>query len=91
MLSGGKCKQVTATGDVFGSGDDVVEIKGLVVTPGSATTTAVLREGGVDGTVVLDLGSFAASGPAVAYPVAFFIRRPHLTISGAAAAVTVIL
>ena len=84
MYSPGRVKRITATADVFGAGQREVYVQGFTLTPGTAATTFVLREGGSGGAVVATW-LFAANGPSIAVPLAFMIDRPHLTITGAAA------
>ena len=87
MLGYGRAKRFTATGDVA-TGE--VVIQGMTISPGTAATTVVLREGGAAGAIV---GSWTgpANGAGFAIALAFAIQSPHLTITGVAAEVTVVL
>jgi hypothetical protein len=81
----GAPKEYSATGLlVAGTGGAAVPISGCVLTPAAAACTAVLREGGAGGAVVLTLAAIA-NGPSVPFPVPMVIRDPHLTLTGAGA------
>lgn len=88
MMLPGKLRRFTATGDVNTSPAQV-SYGGWTVSPGTATTTVTLREGGSSGTVIWQ-GVFAANGPGVAYPIPFVASGLHVTISGTAAEVSIL-
>jgi hypothetical protein len=83
----GKPKELTATGDIH-SGPAVIH--GVTLTPAAAVATAVIREGGAGGTVVLSLQA-AANGGSVVVPLCLSIQNPHLTLAGAGALFTAVL
>lgn len=71
----------TATGDItLGLG----VCWGFVLTPAAAAVTAVIREGGVSGTIVMSLQA-AANGNSVVVtpPGPMPLNNPHVTLTGA--------
>jgi len=84
----GRLKQFSATGDIVATAETM--LLALVLTPAAANASAVIREGGSGGTVVLTLNA-VASGSAVVVPGPIAIRGPHLTLSGAGALFHVVM
>lgn len=78
----GRLQQFSATGDIVATAE--VMLLALVLTPAAAAASAVIREGGASGTVVLTLNA-VANGSAVVVPGPIAIRGPHLTLSGVGA------
>jgi hypothetical protein len=83
----GKPKELTATGSIA-SGPAV--IYGFTLTPAAAVATAVIREGGGAGTVVMTLQA-AANGGSVVVTLCMNIQDPHVTLAGAGALFTAVL
>jgi hypothetical protein len=78
----GRLQQFSATGDIVATAE--IKLFAVVLTPAAANASAVIREGGSGGTVVLTLNA-VANGSAVVVPGPIAIRGPHLTLSGAGA------
>ncbi len=78
----GRLSQFSATADIVATIE--VTLLAIVLTPAAANASAVIREGGSGGTVVLTLNA-VANGSAVVVPGPISIRGPHLTLSGAGA------
>ena len=84
-----KASYVSATATVF-SGR--VRLKGLLVTPGSATGTVVVRDGGSSGTTLINTATLASGTP---FPVVIpgegvlCLTDLHVTVSGTATTATV--
>lgn len=76
----------TATGDID-AGTVRLPLQGFVLTPAAAVATAVVREGGSGGTIVLSLQA-AANGASVVVPIPCVIANPHVTLGGAGALFT---
>ncbi len=84
----GRLKQFSGTGDVVATAE--VCLLAVVLTPAAANASAVIKEGGSSGTVVLTLNA-VANGSAVVVPGPIAIRGPHLTLSGAGALFHVVM
>jgi hypothetical protein len=84
-----KASYVSATATVF-SGR--VRFKGLLVTPGSATGTVVVRDGGSSGTTLVSTTTLASGTP---FPViipgegVLCLTDLHVTVTGTATTTTV--
>lgn len=75
----GKPKHFTATGDISVG---PATIYGFVLTPAAAVATAVIREGGSGGTIVMSLQA-AANGSSAIVMFPMSIADPHVTLAGA--------
>lgn len=84
MYEPGVPTKFTATGDLAGT--PTARIVGMVLTAAAAAATAVIREGGSGGTVVLDIACPVNETRVI--PICMAIRQPHLTLSGAGASFT---
>jgi hypothetical protein len=81
MTGAAKPQHFTATGNIA-SGP--AEIWGFVLTPAAAAVTAVIREGGASGTIVMSLQAAANGNSVVVAPgVPMPIMDPHVTLTGA--------
>jgi hypothetical protein len=78
----GRLQQLSATGDIVATAE--VTLLAVVLSPAAANASAIVREGGSGGTVVLTLNA-VANGSSVVIPGPIAIRGPHLTLSGAGA------
>lgn len=81
MYEGGRPKHFTATGDITVG---PATLHRVVLTPAAAVATAVIREGGSGGTIVLALQA-AANGSTVVVEGPMPILDPHLTLGGTGA------
>ena len=73
----------TATGDIHA---EAATCWGFILTPAAAVATAVIREGGSGGTIVMALQA-AANGASVVVtpPRPMPLKNPHVTLGGAGA------
>lgn len=80
-MGGTRPKHFTGTGDIS-AGPAV--LWGFVLTPAAAAVTAVIREGGSGGTIVMSLQA-AANGASVvvAFAAPMVFNDPHVTLGGA--------
>lgn len=83
----GRLQQFSGTGDIAAAVE--ARLFSLILTPAAVAASAVIREGGSGGTVVLTLNA-AANGSAVVVQGPIVIRGPHLTLSGAGALFSVV-
>jgi hypothetical protein len=83
----GRAKQFSATGDI--AANEVI-LRACILTPGTAASSAVIREGGSGGTVVLTLTG-VANGSAIVVDTPFAVRSPHLTLAGTGALFSVVM
>ena len=81
MMGAAKPKHFTATGDIS-AGPAV--LWGFVLTPAAAVATAVIRENGSGGTIVMSLQAAANGNSAVvAFAGPMTLMDPHVTLGGA--------
>jgi hypothetical protein len=79
-----KAAYVDATATVF---NGRARLRGVFVTPGSATGTVVIRDGGASGTVVFSTTTLASGAPfnvIIAAEGVLCATSIHTTVSGAA-------
>lgn len=85
----GRPKRLTATGDVPGAVNGGV-CPGFLFSPGTATSTLTIREGGSGGAIIFQTVAAANSSP-IPVDLAFrYEGQLHVTLAGAAAEVTVL-
>ena len=87
MYEGSSPKHLTSTGDIAVG---PAMLHGAILTPAAAVATAVIREGGSGGTIVMSLQA-AANGSSVVIEPHMPIRDPHLTLGGAGGLFTALL
>ena len=75
----GRPKHFTGTADISVG---PATLHRLVLTPAAAVATAVIREGGSGGTIVMALQA-AANGGSVIFEGPITIMDPHVTLGGA--------